>query len=237
MKKFLLLTICSLLFIGNLFAGDFVYQVDLTSRYIFRGMDVLFNNKPAIQPSVTYNFGESGFTLNAFASFCLTDRSIYKYTDEIDLTLTYLFKTPEKYSLLIGFQNYGFFFAKDFTFKNNTTQEFFIEAGLPKVLFSPKLGIYWDINLGDGFYFQLSGIHALKINKKMNLEFNARLGYNAGQWIPKDADRGINDLTMGVALPIKFENVTISPFFKCAFVFLDAINNDNEFWGGISVLF
>ncbi len=237
MKKFLLMFICSLLLMGNLSAGNFTYQVDLTSRYIFRGMDILFNNKPAIQPSVTYNFGNSGFSFNAFASFCLTDRSIFKYTDEIDLTLTYIFKTPEKYSLLVGFQNYGFFFAKDFTFKNNTTQEIFAEAGLPKVLFSPKLGIYWDINLGDGFYFQLSGIHAVKINEKINLEFTARLGYNAGQWIPKEADGGLNDLTLGAALPFKLDNVTISPFFRCAVVFLEDINKDNEFWGGISIIF
>jgi uncharacterized protein (TIGR02001 family) len=226
----------------NLMAGNLSYQFDLTSRYIFRGIDILYNNKPAFQPSVTYNFDNSGFSLNAWGSFCLSDRSTYKYCDEIDLTLTYTFKTPKEYLLAVGFTNYGFFFAKHFTFKDSTAQEIFVKAGLPKVLFSPVFSLFYasdmgNDNLSDGLYMQISGTHTIKLDKKLNIDLSARLGYNAGQWIPKEAKTGFSDLTVGAALPIKMGKVTISPFVNVALVFLESINPDNEIWFGCSIIF
>jgi uncharacterized protein (TIGR02001 family) len=221
----------------HLHGGSFSYQLDFTSRYIFRGIDVFSNNNPAIQPSITYNFGDSGFSLNAWGSFALSERSRCKYYDEIDLTLTYAFKTPEKYLLEVGLINYGCWFSRLLRFKEMNTQEFFINAGLPKVLFSPALTAYYDINLGDGLYLLLSGIHTVALPKNINLDLSAKLGYNAGQWIPKGEKTGFNDLTLGAAVPFNVGKITLTPFVNYTFVFLDAINQDNEFWFGISLEF
>lgn len=217
--------------------GGFSYQVDFTSRFIFRGIDILSNNNPAIQPSITYTFGESGFSLNVWGSFALSERGRCKYLDEIDLTLSYVFKTPEKYSLEVGFINYGYWFSKAHKFKDMTTQEFFVKAGLPNVLFSPALSAYYDINQGDGLYLQLSGVHAVALNKKINLDLSAKLGYNAGQWVPEGAKTGFSDLTIGAATPFNVGKITLTPFINYTFVFLDAINSDDEFWFGVSLIF
>ncbi|MDQ1353104.1 MAG: hypothetical protein QG657_3410 [Acidobacteriota bacterium] len=217
--------------------GGFSYQVDFTSRFIFRGIDILSNNNPAIQPSITYTFGDSGFSLNAWSSFALSERDRCKYLDEIDLTLTYAFNTPEKYLLEVGFTNYGYWFSKAHRFKDMTTQEFFVKAGLPKVLFSPTLVAYYDINQGDGLYLQLSGVHTVALDKKINLDLSAKLGYNAGWCIPEGAKKGFSALTIGATAPFKAGKITLCPFINYTFVFLDAINLNDEFWFGVSVIF
>ncbi len=221
----------------HLHGGGFSYQLDFTSRFIFRGIDILSNNNPAIQPSITYTFGKSGFSLNAWGSFALSERERCKYLDEIDLTLSYVFKTPGKYSLEVGFINYGYWFSPAHKLKDMTTQEFFVKVGLPNVLFSPTLSAYYDINQGDGLYLQLSGIHTVALNKNINIDLSAKLGYNAGQWIPAGAKTGFSDLTIGAAVPFKTGKITLSPFINYTFVFLDAINQDDEFWFGVSVIF
>ncbi len=239
MKRYSLVLFVFALLAVNLHGGEgrFSYQVDFTSRFIFRGIDILSNNNPAIQPSITYTFGESGFSLNAWASFAFTERERCKYLDEIDLTLTYVFKTPEKYLLEVGFTNYGYWFSSSHKFKNMTTQEFFIKAGLPTLLFSPALTAYYDINQGDGLYLLLSGVHTVALTKNINLDLSAKLGYNAGWCIPEGAKKGFSDLTIGAAAPFKAGKITLTPFVNYTFVFLDAINLDNEFWFGISVIF
>lgn len=218
-------------------SGGFSYQIDLTSRFIFRGMDLLSNNNPAIQPSITYTFGESGFTLNLWGSFALSERERCKYLDEIDLTLAYAFKTSGKYSLVVGFINYGFWFSQKHKLKDKTTQEFFVEAGLPGVLFSPTLTAYYDVNLGDGLYLELIGKHKVALFKNTSLDLSATLGYNAGQWLPEGAETGFSDLTIGAALPLKTGKITLSPFINYTFVFLDELNCGNEFWFGVSLIF
>lgn len=73
-------------------------------------------NKSAIQPSFTLNFGESGFSIGLWCSFSLGGRDELKYFDEIDLTLVYHFKISEDFSFQAGFSHYGWYFAKNFSF-------------------------------------------------------------------------------------------------------------------------
>jgi hypothetical protein len=211
--------------------------VDVTSRFIWRGFDLLPDNNSALQPSFTYDFGDSGFSLNVFASIALTDRDIYKYWDEIDLTLTYALKTSENISIVLGFTNYGWWFAEDFKFKDHTTQEFFVELGFPKVLFGPKLTAVYDINVYDGLYVQLSGGHSVPIGGGLALDIAAALGYNGGFNPMEGADTGFSDLTIGASVPFKVGTITLSPFMNYTFVFLDDVNNDNELWFGVSLIF
>ena len=230
---FVLIVFLSLPLVGKAFS----FQVDVTSRYIWRGFDLLPDNNSALQPSLTYDFGDSGFSLNIWASFALTDRDIYKYADEIDLTLTYALKTQESLSLVLGFTNYGWWFARDFEFEDNTTQEFFVDLGFPTVPLSPTLPAFSEINLGDGLYVQLAGGHAVPLGEGLSLDLAATLGYNAGMFLPEGADTGFSDLTIGASVPFKIGGLTLSPFVNYTFVFLDAVNDDNELWFGASLIF
>ncbi|TFG78622.1 MAG: hypothetical protein E4H23_07450, partial [Chrysiogenales bacterium] len=60
MKKFVLYTLVFLLSAALPLAGAVSVQVDLVSRYIWRGFDLLPDNHAAIQPAFTIDLGESG---------------------------------------------------------------------------------------------------------------------------------------------------------------------------------
>jgi hypothetical protein len=217
----------------SLYSG-FSYQLDVVSRYIWRGFDLNPPKKPAVQPQVTYAFGDSGFAVNLFLNFSFEDHN----TNEVDFTFTYDFKTGEDLALTLGFTNYCWPFAQGFKlnkFNDYATQEFFVSAGFPKVFLAPTVSVYYDINLGDGLYAELGIGHGLEINKDISLDLSASLGYNAGQWLPNGADTGFSDLNIGAALPLKSGKFTITPYAAYTFVLLDSVGPDDYFWAGISI--
>jgi hypothetical protein len=215
-------------------AAQFFCQIDTMSRYIWRGFNLFAPDNAAFQPSATYTFGESGFSANVWTSFSLGGRQIYKYDDEIDLILTYAFKTPEDYSLSVGLIHYGWYFDRHFTFKHSTTQEFFVTAGLPKVFFKPSMSVYYDVTMGTGLYACFKVGQSLPLWETIALNLSACLGYNSRQWIDTS---GLSDLTIGAALPIKAGALTIAPLINYTFVFLKEINPHNEFWFGLSLIY
>jgi hypothetical protein len=215
-------------------AAQISFQIDTMSRYIWRGFDLFAPHNAAFQPSVTYGFGDSGFSANIWTSFALGDRRIYRFDDEIDLTLTYAFKTPESYSLSVGLIHYGWYFDRVFSFKNSTTQELFISAGLPKTFLQPTVSVYYDVNMGSGLYASLKIGQTFSLSEKLPLNINASLGFNSRQWI---STSGFSDLTIGAALPVRLGALTIAPLVNYTFVFLREVNPENEFWFGLSLIY
>lgn len=216
---------------GTQLKAGFSYQVDFVSRYIWRGFDLNPNKKPALQPSITYAFGKSGLSFTLFTSFSFEDKN----TNEIDFFLDYEFKTSADFSLSAGFFNYGWYFRDNFKFKDDTSQEIYVSAGLPNLFLCPRFTAYYDFGNGDGFYFQLETGHSLKLSENVNLDLSASLGYNAGQWLAEGVDRGFSDLNLGAAFPFKVKRFEITPFATYTFVLLDAIGSENHFWFGISL--
>ena len=214
-------------------AAQWEFQADAVSRYIWRGMDVFWNNKPAFQPSVTYLFGESGFSANLWGSFALAKGSEYGDLNEIDLTLDYSFSLSDQAEMSVGVIAYSYPFYKGFTFKEGVTEELYASIGLPDVLFSPYLTAYYDINLGTGLYVALEGSHSIPLSESLGLDLRAALGYNSRQYIDES---GLSDLTLGASLPISLGDWTIAPQINYTFVFLDSVNDENEFWFGISII-
>ncbi|MCK4763540.1 MAG: hypothetical protein KAW12_15175 [Candidatus Aminicenantes bacterium] len=217
-----------------LYSGGFSFQVDFVSRYIWRGFDLNPVHKPALQPQLTYAVGDSGFAVNLWCNFSFEDKN----TDEVDFAFTYDFKTGENFALTVGLTSYNWVFIDGFKFKDDTTREFFVSAGLPKALLSPTFTFYYDINLGDGLYAELALGHSLPVNEKVAIELSGKLGYNAGQWLPDGADTGLSDLNFGAAVPFKIGKVTVTPYVNYTLVLLDFIKTlgeNNHFWFGISI--
>ena len=113
-------------------------QVDLVSRYIWRGFDLLPDNQAAIQPQFSVDLGKSGFSINVWSSFALAQRAVLKYSDEIDVTLSYAFQMPEGWELTAGFIYYGYWFADDFKFKDHTSQEVYVTVAKTDLPLSPS---------------------------------------------------------------------------------------------------
>ena len=224
------LLICCGMFMPQLYAGV-SYGVDFSSRYIWRGFD-LNNNKAVLQPSITYGFGDSGVSANIWGSFSFD----YKELNELDLTLSYEFKNLKDIALTVGFVHYGWYFVDDFKFEDNTSQEFYLTAGLTNLPLSPTFSFYYDVNNGDGLYASLGIGHSLKLNETLTMDLSASLGYNGKQWIDES---GFSDLNFGVSIPIKLNKLSVSPFLRATIVLMDEVNPgvDSEIYFGVSLAF
>lgn len=231
MKKFALLLFTCLASTMLQLPGAVSGQVDLVSRYIWRGFDLLPDNHAAIQPSLSIDLGKSGFSLNVWSSFALAQRGVFKYSDEIDVTLSYAFKMPEGWELTAGFTNYGYWFADDFKFKDNTSQEVCATIAKTDLPLSPTLSVYYDFNLGSGLYVTLGGSHEMKINEKVSLEVGGLIGFNSKQYIDKT---GFSDIDIYAKVPLTVGKLTLTPSLNVMIPLLDEVNEDTEIWFGFS---
>ncbi len=232
MKKSVIFSVLILILIsGHLKSKDLSFSVDFTSRYIWRGWDIL-NSNPAVQPSVTYNFGDTGFSINLWGSFALKERDIYKYSDELDLTLSYTFQPTEHIEMTMGFIHYGYYFANNFRFKNNTTQEAYITTTFKTAPLTPYLSIYYDFNTGKGLYIIGGLSHSFRITDQHDLTLQSSIAWNGKHTINKT---GFSDFTAGASMDFKIDKVTLTPYIKYSRVFMREINpSENEVWfGGI----
>ncbi len=231
MKKIVLYTLVFLLSAALPLPGAVSAQVDLVSRYIWRGFDLLPDNHAAIQPAFTIDLGESGFSLNVWSSFALAQRGVFKYSDEIDVILEYAFKVPEGWELSAGFIHYGYWFADDFKFKDHTSQEVYATVARTDLPLSPELCVYYDLNLGSGLYVTLGGSQEWKMSEKVNVEVGGVIGFNSRQYIDKT---GFSDIDLYAKLPMKVGKLTLTPSLNVMIPLLDEVNNDTEIWFGFS---
>jgi hypothetical protein len=206
-------------------------QVDLVSRYIWRGFDLLPDNHAAVQPSLTFDLGESGFSLNLWGSFALAQRSEFKSSDEIDVTVSYDFTMPEGWQLTAGFTHYGYWSAENFTFKDSTSQEVFATITRTDLPLSPSLSVYYDLNLGSGLYITLGGSRELKLNEKTSLEMGGLIGFNSRQYIDKT---GFSDINLYARVPLTLGKLTLTPSLNVMVPLMDEINENTEIWFGFS---
>lgn len=84
----------------------------------------------------------------------------------------------------------------------------------------------------EGWYHELKLNHSLPINDRLSLESYAALGYSENYRSNGD---GLDNLTIGIGLPIKLaEKITLRPSLGYAFA-LDALDSEDEGWAALSV--
>lgn len=234
MKRVILGFLIVIILTTGVFSIDFDLEVNFVSTYVWRGFTQYDNNVFAIQPSLTYHFGKSGFSLNLFTSYALKDRNLYKQNEEIDFSLMYDFKPFENLYLSIGITNYGYYYINNYSFKKGNSQEVFVSASLPYIIFTPTISLYYDFNLGNGLYIQLSGNHTIELNRVLSLDISLTLGYNSGQWVDS---HGLSDANIIIGLPLNYKNTSITPYVAYTHVFLEPVSPDSldKFWAGFSI--
>jgi hypothetical protein len=233
MKKFVLSLLVCLVSAALPLPGAVSAQIDLASRYIWRGFDLLPDNHAAVQPSVNFDLGNGGFSLSIWSSFALAQRDTFKYSDEIDVAFSYTFKTRDGWGLTAGFIHYGYWFADNFKFKENTSQEVYVTVAKTDLPLSPQLSVYYDFNLGSGLYVTLGGSHELKMNDKISLEVGALIGFNSRYYI--DAT-GFSDIDLYARLPLTMGRLTLAPSLNVMIPLLTEVNEDTEIWFGFSAI-
>lgn len=229
-KSFLLF----FLFVSIELSAQWDFGITATSRYVWRGFDLLLDNNPALQPSLTYTFGESGFSINAWGSFALKERDDYQDADEMDITVNYDLEL-KNITLSAGLIHYGYYFEDGFSFKDSTTQEFYLGIALDGLWVEPRLVAYYDIHLGDGLYLEAGASREFAVSESLGLSLDAWMGYNNGQWQVK---KGFSDLNLRADLAIPAGSFTIQPFIWFCKIFNDEVNeNNSEFIFGLKISF
>ena len=137
---------------GILYAqgGEVSYSVDYASKYIWRGWDLTPNNKPAVQPGVSYSKGSMEY--GYWSSFAVSNRNELSSLDEFDVYFSYSgsFNGTTEYS--VGLTYYSWLNADNFSFDDATTREPFVTVTDSRVPYGLSLGVYYDLNLGAGVY-------------------------------------------------------------------------------------
>jgi hypothetical protein len=184
---------------------DATLDMPVLSAYVWRGQ--VLNDEAVIQPSLTLTKG--GLSLNIWASFNLTDRlgeDCRSDFSEVDLTATYA-GTVGPVGYTVGIAEYLFphqiIASEDGNRPYPGTRELFLTLGLPGVLMSPVLSVYYDADEIDGAYAALSVSHKTSLGESLALTLSASVGYglsafNEGYFGVDEA--ALNDGVVGLAL-------------------------------------
>jgi hypothetical protein len=160
-----------------------------------------------------------------------------KELNETKFTLAYTQKLSKQFSLEAGLIHYGWYFAPNFRFEDDTSHELFARVGMPETVLQPAVTIFYDFTNGDGFYTLLEAGYSFKPLEFIEASFSSSIGYNGGQWLAEGTDPGFSDLNIGLSLAYAWKELRIIPFVNYSFVLLDAIGKENHFWFGISLVY
>ncbi len=230
---FLMAFLCLLGIFRTGLQAELRFQTNLVSRYIWRGFDLNPYKKPVFQPSVVYEFGNSGLCLDVWMSFSFANKEL----NETRLTLAYTRRLSEYLSIRAGLLHYGWYFAPNFRFEDDTSHEVFAGMGMPGFVLQPAVTVFYDFTNGDGLYVLLETEYSYQPITSLETSLSASLGYNGGQWLAEGVDPGFSDLNLGISLAYAWKKLRMIPFAKYTFVLLDAIGKENHFWFGISLIY
>lgn len=206
--------------------------LDLVSRYVWRGFDLLPDDRPALQPYADIALGASGFRVGLWGSFALARWSEYKGANELDLSLAYDFSMPEGWELTAGVTLYGYWFAEDFRFGDATSPEVFATLAWSGLPLSPELSVFYDLNLGSGLYASLGAGHEWPLGERAALEAGGAVGFNSRQYIDKS---GFSDFSLYVRAPLALGRAELTPSLNVMVPLMDDVNDEVEVWFGLGI--
>jgi uncharacterized protein (TIGR02001 family) len=204
-------------------------DLSFVSRYIWRGFDTISDDRPAIQPSINFDFGKSGLWLNLWSAIALADTDFV----ELDLIAGYDKTFSDKITFSGGVGYFTFPSIPNWPDKNSTTPEVYLGVTACSFPLSPALTFYYDFNLGDGFYTTLSLNRNFHIRGQILCPTLA-VGYTR-QYQKVGVDPGFSDICLGLSTDFSFKNFSVSPCLNYVIVPNHSINNEDEFWVGFTI--
>ncbi|MCC6573861.1 MAG: hypothetical protein IT462_08720 [Planctomycetes bacterium] len=213
-------------------------EVDVVSKYIFRGWDV-YDDRPAFQPSFTLNTPNVGLGFSVWGSWALSGREEHeastKTLDEIDLTF---FFRRRFWQLEFGVGHISYIYPNTDGHAGTTSELFtdvrFYVPALPAFVPVSVYGqLFYDYDKGNDYYLRFGADAGpnLTVAENITLTFPLQfwVGYNHGQL---NVDSAIADVNFGAGVQVGWRclwaklvvNYTITPE--------DTINphDDGEFW-------
>lgn len=213
-------------------------SLDVVYAYIWRGAVLGSDKDVALQPSLTFGFGESGIALNVWGSAFLKDRSSGKsldQADELDFTLSFdrMVGADEKVGLSLGYIQYTF---PSLDVGTNHTEEFYGGLSYDHQI-APSITFYYDFGVIDDFYVTAGISPEFPLGEQ---EGAPTLGIGASVAFSGEGyggESGFNDFTVTASIGWERGNWSFGPFGGYSYAD-DGVNADNSsFWGGVSVGF
>lgn len=227
---------------------------DYVSRYIWRGYDLVEDNRPAFQPSGTISYSPTDTLTASFsvwASYGVSEPDSANEWDEIDYTVSLDYAPSDTVSISLGHIYYFFPTASGpKTSDVNDTKEVYVgvSVGLPANL-SADLAVYYDYNNGKGIYANFGLGYSRGLSETVSVSLGANVGYmnyseddpETAFYADKDGDafRGFSDanFTVGVDVALGY-GFTLANSLVYTIPLDDAINSaDREVWTLTSLSF
>ncbi|RMH68822.1 MAG: hypothetical protein D6675_14685 [Gemmatimonadetes bacterium] len=204
---------------------DMNITVDYVNKYIFRGMDLLADDKPAVQPSLTLT--SNGLLLSIWTSMGLSDRETYKEADEIDLIGEYSAAFTDWMTYTFG--------AIAFINPNIpvTFSELYAGIALEAPL-NPSLMYYYEYTHGNNGFLEFGVAHTHSLMRSVSVTATANMGYDNGLMVEDPAISHVD-----IALIPSFSAQNYELYGQFHYVIVPdkdvGINDEDEFWFGIGL--
>lgn len=203
-------------------------DLSLVSKYIWRGFDTIADDRPAIEPSLTFDFGKSGVWFNLWSAVALADTDFV----EFDLVLGFDRDFSTNFSFSAGIGYFTFPSMDNYPDDNSATPEAYAGITANSLPLSPSLTLYYDFNLGDGVYATLSFTKDFRMGTRV-LNTSFLVGYT-DQYRDIEVDPGVSDICLGVSTDFDYRSITLTPSINYVIVPNETINDENEFWVGLT---
>lgn len=204
-------------------------NLTLVSRYIWRGFDTIDDDRPAVQPSLTLNFGRSGLWFNLWSAIALVDTDFV----ELDFIVGYDRVLSKDIALSTGVGYFTFPSYPNYPDKNSASPEIYLGTTFSSLPLSPRLIGYYDFNVGDGLYLSLDVQKSFPLGAKV-FRSTFLLGYTT-QYKNFGVDSGLSDICFGLSTDFVFKRLTLSPSLNYVIVPNETINQEDEIWAGLSM--
>ncbi|MFU8858424.1 MAG: transporter [Deferrisomatales bacterium] len=227
---------------------------DYASRYIWRGYDLVEDNRPAFQPSATVSLTPADaltLSFNVWASYGVSEPDSANEWDEVDYTLALDYALSDRVSLSLGHIYYHFPTARGPKRSDvNDTKEIFlgVSVGLPANL-STDLTVYYDYDNGKGIYANLGLGYSRALSEAVTVNLGANVGYmsyteddpETAFYTDEDGDafKGFSDANFQLGVDVDLgHGFSLSNALVYTIPLDDAINTaDREVWTLTSLSF
>ena len=236
-------------------------DVTWVSKYIWRGFDVL-DDKAAVQPSVTFDLYDSGFTFKVWASFAGSSKGNGRVStvnkEEWNYVLTYADSVndgdPMKTDYAISYIYYDY---PDMPSKDADLQEFNLALAWPDLCTAgivPSYQIYYlwaskgggAVRDAGGFLHRIGLAYDYAVpgflpdNPEQVFSFGWNIVYNdaagasthAGTEIDHDWSHMLYSVSTQINCPMSGGKITPAVYYQTSME--DTVNNGDEFWCGIT---
>lgn len=160
--------------------GEVITEISASSHYVFRGIDMLGGQSPVLTPFAGWMIGETGFEVDLWGYFALTNRrlSAIADADEIDGTVSYS-RSFGAFRAAAGLFHLSLPKLDGWPSSSTTVNELYLDVGRPDWPLMPVVSISYELDKFEDHdtYIELRGGHVVQLT-----DASVYFGVSAGFW-------------------------------------------------------